>query len=232
MISENIKFFSDLKEGDIFKNQQFVGLDVTLHCSLEDKIVSNTVFYALCVVWIMVFTIVSLEVIKYLRWRISRRSFVKAVSGEFMGMFLPRIAVAIVRDALPLLTGSSWQDSDGKLEFIREVYGRKIPQYLFYFLGDDIDELSRNDWDEIIRIFWNWRGPYPEDAKIVWGWEIKGSLIKIGNACRIVPEINVAGRKCFLYKVVGIMECGYEMDCDFARLYEVKSQQKEVVNNF
>jgi hypothetical protein len=98
-----------------------------------------------------------------------------------------------------LLTGNSWRDPDGKAAFVDEVYEGKVPQYLWYALGDS--ELFKEDNKAIVATFWGERGPSFGDYELhLSHYSEVGVGLRIRNPKQMAVEIEATGRKCPLYQ--------------------------------
>jgi hypothetical protein len=96
-----------------------------------------------------------------------------------------------------LLTGVDWRDPAGKQKFVDEVYEGKIPEYLWYALGDR--RPSESESKAIVEFFW-------DGLPRLGDFELHGSHnLGVGNALRIrhprrfATEITVGVTPCPLY---------------------------------
>ncbi len=128
-----------------------------------------------------------------------------------------------VASARRLLTGPDWRHPGGKQEFVTEVYGGKVPTYLWYAIGNrrPSEEESRT----IAEFFWGKEFP-PNYTD----WELHRSQNRgVGTAMRIrhprqfAAEIIVGGMPCPLYLAGYADMFGYaegEPAALFLNLYE------------
>ncbi len=52
------------------------------------------------------------------------------------------------------LNGDNWRDPDGKENFVRELFGERVPQYLWYEIPEGV-KLTQQEINEIVSQFWD-----------------------------------------------------------------------------
>ena len=121
-----------------------------------------------------------------------------------------------------LLTGISWQDSEGKREFIEELFGYHIPDFLWYAVGKFTTPLTEEELKEISRIFWYGEVPFSCGYEFIKTHDPEiGTALCIRNAKDLVAEVIVGGKVCPLYQIGNLILGRAEEGCViFPRLYD------------
>lgn len=117
-----------------------------------------------------------------------------------------------------LLTGSSWRDPEGKVEFVLDVY-QEVPDYQWYALGS-IESLNE---EEIKFILWKVGIKNPGFGDIELHRSSNpgvGTALRVRNATKIASTITIRDQDCPLYQT-GHSFMGETVGCvNFMRLYK------------
>ena len=122
-----------------------------------------------------------------------------------------------------LLKGSSWQDSVGKEEFLRELYGDDLPQYLWYAVNGR--RASQKELRRIYETFWGKKEPSFGDFEELVSYNSEvGTVLRIRNPENFAAEITVGGKTAPLYQAGHSMFGEDEKRCvSFLSLYNEKT---------
>lgn len=90
------------------------------------------------------------------------------------------------------LVGANWRDPIGKTEFVRDLFGDEVPQYLWY----ELDDLTAEEVAEIYEIFW------PSSGRSFGDFEAH-SMLRIRRAEVFQAEIKLSTGKSLPLEQIG-----------------------------
>ena len=94
------------------------------------------------------------------------------------------------------LVGESWRDSDGKTEFVRELFGDKVPQYLWY----EFNGLTAEETLEVRELLW----PERKEWHLGHFGDLEGhQKLRIRNAEVFLPELKLKTGKVLPLEQIG-----------------------------
>ena len=81
-----------------------------------------------------------------------------------------------------LLTGEDWTSPDGKKEFVRQIFGDRVPMYLWYVMSEKLSDIEVR---YIVTLFWPTSEPTFGDV------ELHGKKLRIRNAEKFLSEVEL-----------------------------------------
>jgi hypothetical protein len=91
-----------------------------------------------------------------------------------------------------LVGAKDWRDSYGKEEFVKELYGDTVPQYLWYAFS----RLNEGETSEVVKIFW--ANSYPNFG------DLEGhSMLRVRNAKAFHAEVKLCSGKVLVLEQIG-----------------------------